>query len=128
MQIFTSGEAAVASSLVTLYYGIVYERKISSTSILFNAMNFFVILASVNLPISVFLCLLGYTVVGFLIVKMKLKRIFTFFSTKSFGSLMFVLILGSKGYLFGIYNIESVIISWIIVAFLVYIIYFVVKK
>ncbi|MDP8012214.1 MAG: hypothetical protein ACP5F1_03350 [Thermoplasmata archaeon] len=128
MQILTSEEAAIASSLVTLYYGIVYERKISSTSILFNSMNFFIILASVNLPISVFLALLTYTFAGFIIVKMKLRRIFTFFSTKSFGSLMFVIIFGSNGYFFGIYNVESVLISWVIVALIVYAIYFIVKK
>lgn len=128
MQFLTSGEAAIASSLVTIYYGIVYERKISATSILFNAMSFFVILASVDLPVSVFLVLLSYTAAGFIVVKLKLKRIFTLFSTKSFGSLMFVLILGSRGYFFGIYSVESVLISWIVVALIVYIIYFVVKR
>jgi len=128
MHFLTSGEAAIASSIVTIYYGIVYERKISSTSILFNAMNFFVLLASLDLPIPVFLILLAYTSSGFIIVKLKLKKIFTFFSTKIFGSLMLVLILGSKGYFFGIYSVESVLISWLVVSILVYIIYFVVKR
>lgn len=128
MQFLTSGEAAVASSLVTIYYGILYERKISATSILFNAMSFFVLLASVNLPISVFLMLLSYTAAGFIVVKMKLRRAFYFFSTKAFGSLMLVLVLGSKGYFFGIYSVESVLISWIIVTLFVYLIYYIVKK
>ncbi|MFP3255194.1 MAG: hypothetical protein RXP30_02015 [Thermoplasmata archaeon] len=121
-------QAAVASSLVVVLYGIFYERRTpSSTSILFNLMSFLVILASIDLPPLVFLFLLLYVLLGYIIVKIKIKSLYFIFGSKSFGSLMLVLILGSHSYFFGIYTPLSVTISWLVVGIIVHLISYLVK-
>ncbi len=124
MIILTTQQAAIASAIVVILYGILYEKRVTYTSILFNIMSFLVLLAGTNLPLSVFLVLLGYTIIGYVVAKLKIKTIFPFFGSKSFGSLMLVIVLGSSGLIFGIYSVESVIISWIIVFVFVYSIYY----
>ncbi len=123
MIILTPEEAAIASAIVVILYGIIYEKRVTYTSILFNIMSFLVLLASTDLPVSVFLVLLTYTIVGYVVAKLKVKALFPFFGSKSFGSLMFVIVLGSSGLIFGIYSVESVILLWIIVLVVVYSIY-----
>ncbi|MBD6955520.1 MAG: hypothetical protein ACPLVI_06530 [Thermoplasmata archaeon] len=121
-------QAGVASSLVVILYGIFYERRIpSSTSVLFNLMSFLVLLASIDLVPLVFLFLLLYVILGYVIIKAKIKSLYFIFGSKSFGSLMFVLILGSHNYFFGIYTPFSVTVSWIIVAAVVHLISYLVK-
>ncbi|MEL9998864.1 MAG: hypothetical protein QXG55_00390 [Thermoplasmata archaeon] len=128
MYFLNNFQASIASAFVVIIYGILYERRRpSSTSILFNMMSFLVLLASINLPVIVFLVLLLYLLLGYLIIKIKAKSLYFAFGSKSFGSLMLVLILGSNGYFFGIYTPLSVIISWLIVALIVNIISYLVK-
>ncbi|EDY34876.1 hypothetical protein ABOONEI_1142 [Aciduliprofundum boonei T469] len=78
-------------------------------------------LGSINMSFYVFLFLLGYTLLGYISVKLKWKRIFPLFGCKTYGSLVLVLTLGSEGYIFGIYSITSVLISWVSVAIMVHI-------
>jgi len=128
MIILTPQEAAIASAIVVIIYGILYEKKVTYTSILFNIMSFVVLLASTNLPVSVFLVLLTYTIIGYIVAKLKLKSLFPFFGSKAFGSIMLVIVLGSSGLIFGIYNLQSVILSWIIVFLLVYLIFYLINQ
>ncbi len=91
-------------------------------------MSFVVLLASTNLPVSVFLGLLTYTIIGYVVAKLKLKALFPFFGSKAFGSIMLVIVLGSSGLIFGIYNLQSVILSWIIVFLFVYLIFYLINQ
>lgn len=122
MYFLNTFQAAVASALVVVLYGIFYERRTpSSTSILFNIMSFMVLLASIDLPPLVFLFLLLYVLLGYVVVKIRAKSLYFIFGSKSFGSLMLVLVLGSHSYFFGIYTPLSVAISWLVVAAMVHI-------
>ncbi|MGC8496906.1 MAG: hypothetical protein ACP5NL_02760 [Thermoplasmata archaeon] len=120
MIFLTPEYASILSALVVIYYGIVVEHKrVTWSSVFFNTLSFIILLSSINLPINVFLALLLYTLIGYLIIKVKWKRAYALFGCKTYGSLMLVLILGSYKLFFGIYTIESVLISWIIVAVIV---------
>lgn len=123
MIFLTPEYAAILSALVVIYYGIVVERRsVSWSSVFFNTLSFIVLLSSINLPTEVFSALLLYTLIGYLIIKVKWKRAYVLFGCRTYGSLMLVLVMGSYKLFFGIYTIESVLISWFIVAAIVNII------
>ncbi len=113
--------ATILSALLVIYIGIVVEKYyVSWSSVYTNTISFVVMLGSIEMSDSVFLFLLVYTILGYISVKMKWKRIFPLFGCKTYGSLILVLTLGSKGLLFGLYSIYSVIIAWVLVALLVH--------
>ncbi len=121
MSILSPGFAAILSALLVIYVGIVVEKYyVAWDSVYTNTLSFIIILGSIDLNEYVFLLLLVYTLLGYIAVKMRWKRIFPLFGCKTYGSLMLVLTLGSEGYIFGLYSVESVLISWIIVAIIVH--------
>ncbi|EDY34844.1 hypothetical protein ABOONEI_2432 [Aciduliprofundum boonei T469] len=129
MIILSPQVATILSALLLIYIGIVVEKYyVSWSSVYANTLSFLIMLGSINMSFYVFLFLLGYTLLGYISVKLKWKRIFPLFGCKTYGSLVLVLTLGSEGYIFGIYSITSVLISWILVATIVHILgYFYVK-
>ncbi len=113
--------ATILSALLVIYIGIVVEKYyVSWSSVYTNTLSFIVMLGTIKMSDSVFLFLLVYTILGYVSVKMKWKRIFPLFGCKTYGSLILVLTLGSEGLLLGLYNVYSVIIAWILVALLVH--------
>ncbi len=113
--------ATILSALLVIYIGIVVEKYyVSWSSVYTNTLSFIVMLGTIEMSDSVFLFLLVYTILGYISVKMKWKRIFPLFGCKTYGSLVLVLTLGSEGLLLGLYNVYSVIIAWILVALLVH--------
>ncbi len=115
--------ATILSAVLLIYIGIVVEKYyVSWSSVYANTLSFLILLGSIDINQYVFLFLLAYTILGYVSVKLRWKRIFPLFGCKTYGSLVLVLTLGSEGYLFGIYTITSVLISWIIVAILVHLI------
>jgi len=113
--------ATILSALLVIYIGIVVEKYyVSWSSVYANTLSFIVLLGSIDISEIVFLFLLAYTILGYVAVKLRWKKIFPLFGCKTYGSLVLVLTLGSEGYFFGIYTLESVIISWIIVALIVH--------
>jgi len=113
--------ATILSAVLVIYIGIVVEKYyVSWSSVYANTLSFIVLLGSIDISEMVFLFLLAYTALGYIAVKLRWKRIFPLFGCKTYGSLVLVLTLGSEGYIFGIYNIQSVLISWIIVALIVH--------
>ncbi len=122
MIILSPQVATILSALLLIYIGIVVEKYyVSWSSVYANTLSFLIMLGSINMSFYVFLFLLGYTLLGYISVKLKWKRIFPLFGCKTYGSLVLVLTLGSEGYIFGIYSITSVLISWILVAIMVHI-------
>lgn len=122
MIILSPEMATILSALLLIYIGIVVEKYyVSWSSVYANTLSFLIMLGSIDMSFYVFLFLLGYTLFGYLSVKLKWKRIFPLFGCKTYGSLVLVLTLGSEGYLFGIYSVTSVLISWIFVAIIVHI-------
>ncbi|AGB05377.1 hypothetical protein AciM339_1524 [Aciduliprofundum sp. MAR08-339] len=121
--------ATILSAVLLIYIGIVVEKYyVSWSSVYANTLSFLILLGSIDINQYVFLFLLAYTILGYVSVKLRWKRIFPLFGCKTYGSLVLVLTLGSEGYLFGIYTITSVLISWIIVATLVHLIGYVYVK
>jgi len=113
--------ATVLSAILLIYIGIVVEKYyVSWSSVYANTLSFLILLSSIDINQYVFLFLLGYTLFGYLAVKFRWKRIFPLFGCKTYGSLVLVLVLGSQGYIFGIYTVTSVLISWILVALFVH--------
>ncbi len=122
MIILSPEMATILSALLLIYIGIVVEKYyVSWSSVYANTLSFLIMLGSIDMSFYVFLFLLGYTLLGYISVKLKWKRIFPLFGCKTYGSLVLVLTLGSEGYIFGIYSITSVLISWILVAIMVHI-------
>ncbi len=122
MIILSPQVATILSALLLIYIGIVVEKYyVSWSSVYANTLSFLIMLGSINMSFYVFLFLLGYTLLGYISVKLKWKRIFPLFGCKTYGSLVLVLTLGSEGYIFGIYSITSVLISWVLVAIMVHI-------
>ncbi|ADD08997.1 hypothetical protein [Candidatus Aciduliprofundum boonei] len=122
MIILSPQVATILSALLLIYIGIVVEKYyVSWSSVYANTLSFLIMLGSINMSFYVFLFLLGYTLLGYISVKLKWKRIFPLFGCKTYGSLVLVLTLGSEGYIFGIYSITSVLISWVSVAIMVHI-------
>ncbi len=123
MRILSPEFATFLSALLVIYVGIVVEKYyVAWDSVYTNTLSFIILLGSIDLNEYVFLLLLAYTLLGYIAVKMRWKKIFPLFGCKTYGSLILVLTLGSEGYIFGLYSIESVLISWIIVAIIVHII------
>jgi len=121
MMILNPQIATILSALLVIYIGIVVEKYyVSWSSVYANTLSFIVLLGSIDISEIVFLFLLAYTILGYVAVKLRWKKIFPLFGCKTYGSLVLVLTLGSEGYFFGIYTLESVIISWIIVALIVH--------
>jgi len=115
--------ATILSALMVIYIGIVVEKYyVSWSSVYANTLSFIILLGSIDISETVFLFLLAYTILGYVAVKLRWKKIFPLFGCKTYGSLVLVLTLGSEGYLLGIYTVESVIISWVIVALVVHLI------
>lgn len=122
MIILSPEMATILSALLLIYIGIVVEKYyVSWSSVYANTLSFLIMLGSIDMSFYVFLFLLGYTLFGYISVKLKWKKIFPLFGCKTYGSLVLVLTLGSKGYIFGIYSVTSVLISWIVVAVIVHI-------
>ena len=123
MRILSPEFATILSAILVIYVGIVVEKYyVSWDSVYTNTLSFIILLGSVDLNEYVFLLLLAYTLIGYIAVKKRWKRIFPLFGCKTYGSLILVLTLGSQGYIFGLYSVESVLISWLIVAIIVHII------
>ncbi len=123
MRILSPEFATILSAVLVIYIGIVVEKYyVSWSSVYTNTLSFIILLGSIDISGLVFLLLAGYTIFGYVAVKLKWKRIFPLFGCKTYGSLVLVLTLGSEGYIFGIYSVESVIISWFVVAVLVHLI------
>ena len=121
MMILNPQIATILSALLVIYIGIVVEKYyVSWSSVYANTLSFIVLLGSIDISEIVFLFLLAYTILGYVAVKLRWKKIFPLFGCKTYGSLVLVLTLGSEGYFFGIYTLESVIISWIIVTLIVH--------
>jgi len=121
MMILNPQIATILSALLVIYIGIVVEKYyVSWSSVYANTLSFIVLLGSIDISEIVFLFLLAYTILGYVAVKLRWKKIFPLFGCKTYGSLVLVLTLGSEGYFFGIYTLESVVISWIIVALIVH--------
>ena len=114
--------ATLLSAILVIYIGIVVEKHyVSWSSVYTNTLGFIILLGTISMSDTVFLFLVVYTIVGYLTVKMKWRRIFSLFGCKTYGSLVLVLTLGSEGFVFGLYSLESVLISWIVVAAAVHI-------
>ena len=123
MRILSPEFATILSAVLVIYIGIVVEKYyVSWSSVYTNTLSFIILLGSIDISGLVFLLLAGYTIFGYVTVKLKWKRIFPLFGCKTYGSLVLVLTLGSEGYIFGIYSVESVMISWFVVAVLVHLI------
>ncbi len=123
MRILSPEFATILSAVLVIYIGIVVEKYyVSWSSVYTNTLSFIILLGSIDISGLVFLLLAGYTIFGYVAVKLKWKRIFPLFGCKTYGSLVLVLTLGSEGYIFGIYSVESVMISWLVVAVLVHLI------
>ncbi len=123
MRILSPEFATILSAVLVIYIGIVVEKYyVSWSSVYTNTLSFIILLGSIDISGLVFLLLAGYTIFGYVAVKLKWKRIFPLFGCKTYGSLVLVLTLGSEGYIFGIYSVESVMISWFVVAVLVHLI------
>ena len=121
MQFLTPVEAAILGAIAVIWVGIAVEKHyVSWDSVYANTLSFILVLGSVDISIPVFLLLLIYTILGYIAVKMRWKTVFPAFGSKSYGSLMFVLAMGSAGYLFSIQNPIAVAICWILVALLVH--------
>ncbi len=121
MMILNPQIATILSALLVIYIGIVVEKYyVSWSSVYANTLSFIVLLGSIDISEMVFLFLLAYTILGYVAVKLRWKRIFPLFGCKTYGSLVLVLTLGSQGYFFGIYTVQSVLISWVIVALIVH--------
>ena len=115
--------ATILSAILVIYIGIVVEKYyVSWSSVYTNTLSFIVMLGSIAMSDMVFLLLLAYTIMGYIAVKLRWKRIFPLFGCKTYGSLILVLTLGSQGFLFGLYDVVTVVISWIIVALIVHLI------
>ena len=115
--------ATILSAILVIYIGIVVEKYyVSWSSVYTNTLSFIVMLGSIAMSDMVFLLLLAYTIMGYVAVKLRWKRIFPLFGCKTYGSLILVLTLGSQGLLFGLYDVVTVVISWIIVAVIVHLI------
>ncbi len=123
MRILSPEFATILSAILVIYVGIVVEKYyVAWDSVYTNTLSFIILLGSIDLNEYVFLLLLTYTLLGYIAVKMRWRRIFPLFGCKTYGSLILVLTLGSQGYIFGIYSVESVVLSWVIVAIIVHII------
>ena len=123
MRILSPEFATLLSAILVIYVGIVVEKYyVAWDSVYTNTLSFIILLGSIDLNEYVFLLLLTYTLIGYLAVKMRWKKIFPLFGCKTYGSLIMVLTLGSEGYIFGLYSVESVMISWVIVAVIVHLI------
>ncbi len=123
MRILSPEFATVLSALLVIYVGIVVEKYyVAWDSVYTNTLSFIILLGSIDLNEYIFLLLLTYTLLGYIAVKMRWKKIFPLFGCKTYGSLILVLTLGSEGYIFGLYSVESVLVSWIVVAVIVHII------
>ncbi len=115
--------ATILSAILVIYIGIVVEKYyVSWSSVYTNTLSFVILLGSISMSGMVFLFLLGYTIMGYVSVKLGWKRIFPLFGCKTYGSLILVLVLGSEGYIFGLYSVLSVIVSWVVVAVIVHLI------
>ncbi len=109
--------AAILSALLIIYIGIVVEKYyVSWSSVYTNTLSFVIMLGTISMSDYVFLFLVAYTLMGYISVKFHWRRIFPLFGCKTYGSLMLVLTLGSEGLIFGLYNVVTVIISWVVVA------------
>lgn len=121
MQILTPAQAAFLGSLLVIYVGITVEKYyVSWSSVYANTLNLLLLVSCINLPLEVLLLMAMYTIIGYVAVKLRWKKIFPLFGCKTYGSLMLVLILGSQGYFFGIYSPLSVGIAWFLVALVVH--------
>ncbi|MGC9122693.1 MAG: hypothetical protein ACP5IB_01275 [Thermoplasmata archaeon] len=127
MPFLTGEEASIASSLIVIFYGIYSERGINSTSVFFNMLNFLIVLSTIIIQFSIFMILLAYTLFGFVVSKLKTKSFYFIFSSKIYGSLMFVL---SIFFVYPKYfnNVLYVLFAWFIISLIVYIVYIVVKR
>ncbi len=115
--------ATILSAILVIYIGIVVEKYyVSWSSVYTNTLSFIVMLGSIEMSDYVFLLLLGYTIMGYVAVKLRLKRIFPLFGCKTYGSLILVLTLGSKGLLFGLYDVVTVVVAWVVVSVIVHLI------
>jgi len=115
--------AMILSALLVIYIGIVVEKYyVSWSSVYTNTLSFVVMLGTIAMSDYVFLLLLAYTIMGYAAVKLRLRRIFPLFGCKTYGSLVLVLTLGSEGLLFGLYNIVTVLVSWMAVALTVHVV------
>ncbi|NPA76077.1 MAG: hypothetical protein GXO25_08375 [Euryarchaeota archaeon] len=115
--------ATILSALLVIYIGIVVEKYyVSWSSVYTNTLSFIILLGTIAMSGTVFLLLLAYTLLGYVAVKMHWKRLFPLFGCKTYGSLVLVLVLGSEGFIFGLYSVLSVLISWLVVALVVHII------
>jgi uncharacterized membrane protein YGL010W len=88
MPLFSGIWAEILWSLVSLVYGIRVEKYyVSYWSAVVNLASFFMILATVDLPLEAYAVLLAYSLFCFLVVKYDVTTLFLLLGSKTYGSL-----------------------------------------
>jgi len=117
-------------ALLTLVYGILVEKYyVSMWSAIPNLAGFFIILATIDFPLQVFVILGIYTFIGLYMAYKHETRLYSIIGSKAYGALMLVLGLSQFNLLDGIgvwaqANINTwfgtdagkIVFSWFVVA------------
>lgn len=135
MPLLTSFQAAVGGVCVILIYGIVMEKHyVSKSTVFYNILSLLLLLASIEIPLTVLAGMILYLVIGFIIMKSHIKLLYPIFGARTYGSLALVLVLQGEGFIpyLGGRDLAStftiLMIFWIAVALLVLLIGHLYKK
>ncbi|MFW6141254.1 MAG: hypothetical protein ACOC53_01690 [Candidatus Saliniplasma sp.] len=135
MPLLTSFQAAVGGVCVILIYGIVMEKHyVSKSTVFYNILSLLLLLASIELPLTVLAGMILYLVIGFIIMKLHIKLLFPTFGARTYGSLALVLVLHGEGFIpyLGGRDLAStftiIMIFWIAVAISVNLMGYIYKK
>jgi len=124
MPLLTPFQAAVGGVCVILTYGIVMEKHyVSKSTVFYNILSLLLLLASIELPITVLAGMILYLITGYIVMKLHIKFLFPVFGARTYGSL--VLVLQGEGFIpyLGGRDLAStltiLVIFWIVTAVLV---------
>lgn len=135
MPLLTSFQAAVGGVCVILIYGIVMEKHyVSKSTVFYNILSLLLLLASIEIPLTVLAGMILYLVIGFIIMKSHIKLLYPIFGARTYGSLALVLVLQGEGFIpyLGGRDLAStftiLMIFWIAVAISVNLMGYIYKK
>ena len=100
MPLLTPFQAAVGGVCVILTYGIVMEKHyVSKSTVFYNILSLLLLLASIELPMTVLAGMILYLITGYLVMKLHIKVLFPVFGARTYGSLALVLVLQGEGFI-----------------------------
>lgn len=98
MPILPQKEAAYIVVIAGILIGIIFEKKVGLENIASNIVSFIAIISTTDMAMIIIMGMLFYLVLGIIILKYKIKKLYFFFGCKTYNAFALVFLFANDNY------------------------------